>query len=240
MSHVFLLKVFMSRKHCVLYWLKWGCGSYLLHLFTSTYETKRWPLNCQTNHSVCLKPAAVKEKQMTNCKGGGAKMTWIMSHLRIAMPHQYDKQSPHTPWWCGLWAPRSRSLLTKGFLGSLCEESQWHAWVTSASSQSQQSCNDLYIASPSDGGEWPKLQPACINRDEWKPLACCLLFTAAKQNWFCCTNSWCTHLILTPHRTQMLCSLVDRISLHMKSLDSDAQTVPEERWRRVIDWGVTI
>lgn len=73
MSHVFLLKVFMSRKHCVLYWLKWGCGSYLLHLFTSTYETKRWPLNCQTNHSVCLKPAAVKEKQMTNCKGGGCK-----------------------------------------------------------------------------------------------------------------------------------------------------------------------
>lgn len=64
LSHVFLLKVFMSRKCCVLYLIEcsWYSNVYDLVTFYFQVHVKQVGSDCHTNHSVCLKPAAVKER----------------------------------------------------------------------------------------------------------------------------------------------------------------------------------
>lgn len=57
----------------------------MLHLFTHTNKLTH------TNHSVCLKPAAVKGREGINYED------FMRNFLKTAVPHQCDKQSPHTP-----------------------------------------------------------------------------------------------------------------------------------------------
>lgn len=68
----------------------------------------------------------------------------FFSHVNLNVPHQCDRLSLHSLWWCGLSEPHSRILLTGGFLGSLCQRNQSQARITSGSSQSQHSCCDAH------------------------------------------------------------------------------------------------
>lgn len=164
LSHVFLLKVFMIRhlfcvfrtslkslcsvhhwNHCDIYTdMRLSADMFIYK------HTRNEVIKCHTNHSVCLKPAAVMRRRKTQ-HWQNVDLCSEM-YARSKECHLFDRRSLHTPWWYGLWAPHSRTLLTKGFLGSLCEESQWLAWITSEFIQSHHSCNDLPITSLSVGG----------------------------------------------------------------------------------------
>lgn len=137
-----------------------------------------WMKTSHTDHSVCLKPAAAKRKNVIN-------EICLLSGVDLNAPHQCGRLFLHILWWYGLSGPHSRSLLTGGFLGSLCEKNQSQARITSGSSQLQPSCYDARWM----GG----MQPACIV--EWVQMG--NLSSISKIQ------------TLTPHRMQVLCNLVD-------------------------------
>lgn len=158
-------------------------------MFCTLYENKRsnwriiyWVDENHTNHSVCLKPAAAKRKKEKN-------EICILSNVNLNVSHQCDRLFLHILWCYGLSEPHNRSLLTGGFLGSLCQGNQSQARITSGSSQSQHSCYDAHCI---DGGR-DKLQPACIT--EWVQMQDLSSISKIRT--------------LTPHRMQGLCNLVD-------------------------------
>lgn len=128
LSHVFLLKVFMSRIIGVLYSL-W---KQTLQERENNLLRDGWKLNkplCVLKASSCKKENTINKR----C---------ILSNIQQIVPHRCDRLFLRILLWCGLSGPRSRSLLIGGFLGSLCQRNQSQTRVTSGSGQSQHSCYD--------------------------------------------------------------------------------------------------
>lgn len=84
----------------------------------------------------------------------------------VNVPHQCDRLFLHILWWYGLSEPHSGSLLTGGFLGSLCQRNQSQARITSGSSQSQHSCYDAHCIGR--GRDLNCSQRASLNGISWK------------------------------------------------------------------------
>lgn len=85
----------------------------------------------------------------------------------------------------------------KGFLGSLCEESQWLACITSEFIQSHHSCNDLRIASLSVG-----VCDLNMKGDECKPptpsIVSCIVYQTSDAD----GNQFCVYIHINTYATQ--------------------------------------
>lgn len=235
LSHVFLLKVFMNRMFCVYVFFFFFFSSGGIYAATRSviwlvyWFTINKVFLGHTNHSVCLKPAAVMERKTTVNVGKMCKIpklwpTWVIRCLTDATNDLFTLLDG-----AGSEHHAAEACWRRGFWGVSVKRKP----ITRESHLGPANCNRAVtarvVASPCDWGGW--LQPtASWQQQGW-----------AGKNLRLDRTEWCLlqkikNEMLTPRRMQILCNLVDQISRHRKSLDSDARKVPEERWRSSYYW----